>query len=250
MPERPISAAVPVRVSDGWWMWRRAIGRTTRKRSAVMTTNAKIDGIAPAPARLNSAATKAPPANGARKKPMIAISPTANATPAIVHQTHMSISNQTNRDNGGVRLAAHLSGSAPSGQEGSREVLRVEGAQVLERFADPDQLDGDPQLAGDRKRDAALRGAVELGQNDAVDGHRLGEELGLAHPVLPRRRVDRQQRLVRGVGHLALDHAPDLGQLGHQLVLGVQAPRRVDDHDVDAELAAALDRVERDGAGI
>ena len=41
-----------------------------------------------------------------------------------------------------------------------------------------------------------------------------------------------------------------LRQLGHQVVLGVQAPGGVDDHDVDAALAALGDRVEGDRAGV
>src|SRR5215210_8431322 len=34
--------------------------------------------------------------------------------------------------------------------ERAREVLRVEGLQVFERLADPDQLDRQPELVGDR----------------------------------------------------------------------------------------------------
>ena len=62
---------------------------------------------------------------------------------------------------------------------------------------DPDQLHRDAQFGGDRQRDAALRGAVELGQDDAVDLGGLGEDLRLAQPVLAGGRVDRDQRLVR-----------------------------------------------------
>ena len=64
-------------------------------------------------------------------------------------------------------------------EQGSREVVGVEGPQVLEALADPDQLHGQLKLFGNRKRDAALGGAVELRQHDAghVDG--LAEELGL-----------------------------------------------------------------------
>src|SRR3954451_12098943 len=143
-----------------------------------MTTNARTVGIGPAPGRLKSAATKAPPAKGPRKKPMMAISPTASATPAIVHQTHMSE----------LRLA--------DVHQGPGEVVSVERAQVLERLADADQLHGDAELARDGERDAALRRAVELGQDDAVDRHGLGEELRLAQAVLTGRGVDGEQRLV------------------------------------------------------
>ena len=137
-----------------------------------------------------------------------------------------------------------------SGQERAREVLRVERPQVLELLADPDQLDRDPELVGDRQRDAALGRAVELGEDDAGDVDGLAEQLGLADAVLARGGVDGHQRLVRRVGHLLGDDAADLGQLGHQVGLGVQAAGGVDDHDVDALLAAAGDGVERDGAGV
>ena len=74
----------------------------------------------------------------------------------------------------------------------------------------PMSFTGMPELAGDRQRDAALRGAVELRQHDAVDRHRLGEELGLAQAVLAGRRVDGQQRLVRRALDLLGDDAADL----------------------------------------
>ena len=52
-------------------------------------------------------------------------------------------------------------------------------------------------------------------------------------------------------GSWLLDHAADLAELGHQVVLRVQAAGRVDDHDVGAALArAVVDRVERDRAGV
>ena len=82
------------------------------------------------------------------------------------------------------------------------------------------------------------------------DVDRLAEQLGLADAVLAGRGVDGHQRLVRRVGHLLGDHAADLGQLGHQVVLRVQAPGGVDDHHVGAALAAAGDRVEGDRAGV
>ena len=55
---------------------------------------------------------------------------------------------------------------------------------------------------------------------------------------------------MRCVGHLLGDHAAHLGQLGHELILGVQAAGGVDDHHVHPALAAARDRVERHGARV
>ena len=83
------------------------------------------------------------------------------------------------------------------GDQRPREVGRVERPQVVELLADPDQLDRDAQLVGDRERDPALGGAVELGQDEAADRDRLGEQAGLAKTVLAGGRVHREQRLVR-----------------------------------------------------
>src|SRR3954452_18070928 len=55
------------------------------------------------------------------------------------------------------------------------EVVGVEGAQILEALADPDQLHGHAELLGDGQRDPALRSAVELGEHDPVHVNRLAE---------------------------------------------------------------------------
>ena len=66
--------------------------------------------------------------------------------------------------------------------ERAGEVVGVERAQVLERLADADELDGNAELARDGKRDAALGGPVELREDDPVDRDRLGEELAWRTP--------------------------------------------------------------------
>src|SRR3954451_12526058 len=170
----------------------KAVIDATRK-----TTNSTA---ALAPSSETKSATTAPGANGARKKPPVSISPVPKTAAATSHQIHAS-------------TLLNLSSVQPR----PGEVVGVEGPQVLQALADADQLDRDPQLAGDRQGDPALGRPVELDQHDAVDRDRLGEELGLAQPVLAGRRVDSEQRLMRGVGHLLGDHATDLGQLGHQL---------------------------------
>jgi hypothetical protein len=45
----------------------------------------------PVPDALTSDATSAPAANGARKKPIVAISPMASTTAAMSHRTHGSM---------------------------------------------------------------------------------------------------------------------------------------------------------------
>ena len=77
------------------------------------------------------------------------------------------------------------------------EVARVERAEIVQPFSDADELHREAELVGDRDRDPALRRAVELRQGDAGDTDRLREEPRLLQPVLPGRRVDDEQRLVR-----------------------------------------------------
>ena len=60
----------------------------------------------------------------------------------------------------------------------------------------PDELDGHAELALHRDDDAALGGAVELGQDDARDVDRLGEDLGLLQAVLARGGIEDEQHLV------------------------------------------------------
>src|SRR6185312_9497729 len=96
---------------------------------------------------------------------------------------------------GKYRLCAGELGSGLD--DGPREVVRIERPQVLELLPDADQLHRHAQLLRDRERDAALRGAVELGEDDAGDVHRLAEQERLAQTVLARGGVDREERLVR-----------------------------------------------------
>src|SRR3954453_14577331 len=230
----PTSAAVPVRSCGGMLTWRRAMGRTIASSSRELARKAANWPIAPTPAASRSAAAIAPTANGARKKLSDATSPAARMTARITQKTHGSM---------------YLHGRC-LGEQCAGEVVGVERTQIVELLADADQLHRDAQLAGDRERDPALRGAVELGQDDAVDRHRLREELGLAQAVLAGRRVDDQQRLVRRVGQLLSDHAADLRELGHERILRVQAPGGVDDDHVGAPLPALADRLERDRPGV
>ncbi len=88
------------------------------------------------------------------------------------------------------------------GEECVGEVGWVEGAQVLERLACSDQLHRDFQLVGYGEDDAALGGAVQLGEDDAVNLGCLGEGLCLAQAVLAGGGVDREQGLVGGAGEL------------------------------------------------
>ena len=80
------------RICAGMRRCERATGR--RAASATIDTSRKTMRLiaVPAPAALVTAATSAPAANGARKNPMVAISPTASTTAAINQSTQASIS--------------------------------------------------------------------------------------------------------------------------------------------------------------
>src|SRR5206468_4406828 len=134
--------------------------------------------------------------------------------------------------------------------ERAREVLCVERAQILERLADADQLHWQAELVRDRDRDAALGAPVELREGDARHADGVLEEARLLDGVLTRGRVDHEQRLVRCSFGARRDHAANLGELFHEIRLRVQPAGGVDDDDVAAVPARAVDRVVRDRRGI
>src|SRR5690606_28080593 len=102
--------------------------------------------------------------------------------------------------------------------------------QVIRTFPETDQLHRHPQLPLDGDHDAALGGAVELGEGDTGDIDDLTEDARLSHTVLPRRRVQDEEYLIdRSV---LLDDALDLAELVHQPGLGLKPSGGVDDHDI------------------
>src|SRR4051812_42683658 len=159
------------------------------------TRNAAASIVVPASNAASSAATAAPPANGARKKPSVAISPNASTTARI---------SQIAQDSTESIVSEVLRREQRFG-----EVVGVERPQVLELLADADQLDRDPELVGDRQRDASLGRPVELREDDPGDVDGLAEELRLTDAVLTGGRVHGHQGLVRRIGHLLGDHTPD-----------------------------------------
>ena len=106
----------------------------------------------------------------------------------------------------------------------------------------PRKQDRRPQLARHAERHAPFGGAIELAQDQSVDGNRASELARLGQGVLPGGGIEDQPRPALPVRGLALDHAADLGEFGHQVVLGVQPARGVDQQTRDA---ARLGRSER-----
>src|SRR6185436_12774326 len=147
-----------------------------------------------------------------------------------------------NPSDGYPRVALH--------EERAGVVVRVERAEVVDSLSHADELHGNAELMGDRDGDAALRRSVQLRQRDAGHARGLREEPCLLEPVLPRRRVDDEQRLVRSALEPAGDHASYLGELVHEIPLRVQAAGGVDDDDVSLTRTARLHGVVRDGGGI
>ena len=115
-------------------------------------------------------------------------------------------------------------------EDAAGDALGVELLERVELLAEADELD---RLAGDgahRERRAAAAVAVHAGQDHAGDADPAVELLGDVHRVLAGQAVDDEQRLVR------LGRVADGGDLGHQLVVDVQAAGGVEhDHVVAAE---------------
>ena len=120
----------------------------------------------------------------------------------------------------------------------------VEFLELVELFADADELDG---LAGDgldAQGSAAAGVAVELGQNDAVELQPLVELLGGVDGVLAGHRVADQVDLVRR------DRLGDLGHLRHHLLIDVQPAGGIDHDHILAVLLGIADAVFGDLDGV
>ncbi len=72
----------------------------------------------------------------------------------------------------------------------------------------------------------------------------------LRQPVLPDRRVENQQHLVRCIGDFLRRDAADLVQLRHQVDAGVQSSGGVDEDDVPAAGLGGSERIEHDRRGV
>src|SRR5262249_276241 len=127
------------------------------------------------------------------------------------------------------------------GHQSAREIARIKGPQVVQPLPHADELHGQPELLRDRDGDAALGRAVDLRYADGA-----AEEACLLDTVLAGRRIDHEQRLVRGAVEAARDHPAHLAELVHQVRLRVQPAGGVDNYDV----ASGSDRVVGDRSGV
>ena len=129
---------------------------------------------------------------------------------------------------------------------GGRRAVGPQGPR-RRRSASP----GGPSSRGDRQRDPALRGAVELGQDDAGDVDGLVRTPapggGRSGPVVASITISVS---CGAPSRLLLEHAAHLRQLLHQVRLGVKAPGGVRDDHVGAPRLGRCDRVEDDRARV
>ena len=116
----------------------------------------------------------------------------------MIQMTQASICSRAYRPSG-RRGAPRLSATSARAKSSASNGRRSSSCSPM-----PISLTGMPELARDRERDAALRGAVELGQHDARRRRPpRAKSLAWRRPFWPGRRVDRQQRLVRRVRRAA-----------------------------------------------
>ncbi len=113
---------------------------------------------------------------------------------------------------------------------------RLEGVRL---FADADELERLPGDRANRKRRAAARIAVHLGEDHAGDAQPLVELVGRFHGVLAGHGVGDEQNFG------GIEQFFELGQLGHQLFVDVQASGGIDQQHVAAGLHGFFARAER-----
>ena len=96
----------------------------------------------------------------------------------------------------------------------------MEDLQRVGLLAGAEELDRDAGDGGDRQRRTAAGIAVDLGQDQAGDGHGGHERLGDGDGLLAGHRVDHEQRLDRPDGGV------DGRDLGHQRLVNATGGRR------------------------
>src|SRR5487761_1979793 len=79
------------------------------------------------------------------------------------------------------------------------ELRWIEWRQIADTLACPNEFDRQTQLRGNRKDNPATGRTIQLRQNNATDPSILYKLLRLSKPILPGRRVERQQHLMRSL---------------------------------------------------
>ena len=116
-------------------------------------------------------------------------------------------------------------------QQPRHETIGIELLEIFEPLAAPDKRNRHADDRHDRQRRAAARIAIELAEHDARHAEPSIELAGALDRVLPRHRVGDVEQVGR------LHGRPNRLELHHQLVVDVQAARRIDDDRIEAEIA-------------
>src|SRR5438874_2513828 len=122
--------------------------------------------------------------------------------------------------------------------------IGVEVLELVDLLADRDELDRPAGDGLDRERGTAARVAVELRQDHAVKGDALLEGERDVDGFLAGHRVEHEQHIGR------LRRVANALKLLHQLLVHVQAARRVEDDRVRTVRGKPLDTVAHDADGI
>src|SRR5947207_14130628 len=94
---------------------------------------------------------------------------------------------------GGIGTARSAGSDRSLGQQMLGELLRLERLEIVQLFAHPEKADGQPKLTAERGDCAPAGAAVELGDDDAGEVHRVGKEAPLLHRVLTHGAVQHPQ---------------------------------------------------------
>src|SRR5579885_2933506 len=135
-------------------------------------------------------------------------------------------------------------------EEGFGVGVGVEGDEVVDLLAGADEADGEAEFAGDGDDDAALGGAIELGEDDAGDANGAGKFAGLGEAVLSGGGVEDEKDVVRGAGDDFGGGALHFFEFGHEIGLGVETAGGVNDDGIGFAGLGGGDRVEDDGGRV
>src|SRR5580704_16166045 len=102
-------------------------------------------------------------------------------------------------------------------RNGACKVSCGEGREIVDAFADANEVHGQWVFGGDGDKDAAACGAVEFRHDEPGHAGDLGELLNLRQCVLPDRGIEHKQNGMRRRGIDFFHHAYDFLKLTHQL---------------------------------
>src|ERR1700722_12192666 len=126
---------------------------------------------------------------------------------------------------------------------GAGKIPRRERRQIVDALADTDEMPRHFELLCDGDQNAAARGAIELGHDEAGDADDLAENLDLRQRVLADGGVEHEQHGMRRRRLDLLHHPHHLFQLAHQFGTVLQTAGGVDQRHVDALLFGRHDCV-------